>query len=92
MKQTAVEWLYENILLTPLDICSINKCLEQAKEMEKQQMCDFADFVATYSDKNKNVNGEMLHAKSKYDGAERTIDLLKEYKNNETNSSRVVGR
>ena len=62
--------------------------------METEQMCDFADFVATYTDKNKNVNGEMLHAKSKYDGAERTIDLLKEYlknKNNETNSSRVVG-
>lgn len=24
MKQTAVEWLYEHILLTPLDIRSIN--------------------------------------------------------------------
>jgi hypothetical protein len=43
MKQTAVEWLYEQILLTPLDIRSINKCLEQAKEMEKGQMIDFAD-------------------------------------------------
>jgi len=40
MKQTAVEWLYENILLTPLDIRSINKCLEQAKEMEKEQIMD----------------------------------------------------
>jgi hypothetical protein len=40
MKQTAVEWLYENILLTPLDIRSINKCLEQAKEMEKEQIID----------------------------------------------------
>ncbi len=38
MKQTAVEWLYENILLTPLDIRSINKCLEQAKEMEREQI------------------------------------------------------
>ncbi len=38
MKQTAVEWLYEHILLTPLDIRSINKCLEQAKEMEKEQI------------------------------------------------------
>jgi hypothetical protein len=38
MKQTAVEWLYEHILLTPLDIRSINKCLEKAKEMEKEQM------------------------------------------------------
>jgi len=37
-RQTAVEWLYEHILLTPLDIRSINKCLEQAKEMEKEQI------------------------------------------------------
>jgi hypothetical protein len=35
--KTAVEWLYEQILLTPLDIRSINKCLEKAKEMEKEQ-------------------------------------------------------
>ena len=40
MKQTAVEWLYEHILFTPLDIRSINKCLEQAKEMEKEQIVD----------------------------------------------------
>jgi hypothetical protein len=40
MKQTAVEWLYEHILLTPLDIRSINKCLEQAKDMEKEQIED----------------------------------------------------
>jgi hypothetical protein len=38
--KTAVEWLYEQILLTPLDIRSINKCLEQAKEMEKNQIID----------------------------------------------------
>jgi hypothetical protein len=38
--KTAVEWLYEHILLTPLDIRSINKCLEQAKEMEKEQIVD----------------------------------------------------
>jgi len=88
-QQTAVEWFVEQL---PMRIKnSMMGEIEQAKEMEKQQMCDFADFVATYTDKNKNVNGEMLHAKSKYDGAERTIDLLKEYKNNETNSSRVVG-
>jgi hypothetical protein len=40
MKQTAVEWLYEKILLTPLDIREINKCLDQAKAMEKQQIID----------------------------------------------------
>ena len=39
-QQSAVEWLYENILLTPLDIRSINKCLEQAKEMERKQIIE----------------------------------------------------
>ncbi len=39
-KQTAVEWLYEKILLTPLDIREINKCLEQAKAMEKEQIIE----------------------------------------------------
>jgi len=42
----------------------------------KQNMIDFAEYVASYSDKNRNVYNQMLHAKSKYDGAERTIDLL----------------
>ena len=44
-------------------------------------MIEFAEFVATHSDKNKNYLGEMLHAKSKYDSAERTIDLLEQYYN-----------
>ena len=77
MKQTAVEWLIEQwpILESQLPSWLIN----QAKEMEREQMCSFAEFVATYPDKNININGEMLHAKSKYDGAERTVDLLEEY-------------
>jgi hypothetical protein len=47
------------------------------KKYSKEDMISFAEFVATYTDKNKNVHSQMLHAKSKYDGAERTIDLLK---------------
>jgi hypothetical protein len=46
-----------------------------------EDMIRFAEFVATYPDKNKNVHGQMLHAKSKYDGSERTIDLLEQFKN-----------
>ena len=77
MKQTAVEWLEIQLFKKQ---GKFNKSdIEQAKAMEKEQMCSFAEFVATYPDKNININGEMLHAKSKYDGAERTIDLLKEY-------------
>jgi len=88
MKQTAIEWLIEQMFKQgyfdgnkPLTFTNLDHLQQQAKEMEKQQMCEFAEYVATYPDKNRNVNGEMLHAKSKYDGAERTIDLLEQYYN-----------
>jgi hypothetical protein len=61
MKQTAVEWLYEHILLTPLDIRSINKCLEKAKEMEKNQNKYFYDhgfYTGRCTDNNKNESFE----------------------------------
>lgn len=53
--KTAVEWLYEHILLTPLDIRSINKCLEQAKEMEKSQNKYFHD-VGFYTGRCTDIN------------------------------------
>lgn len=82
-KQTAVEWLENEFkeahkMFGGIDTNWIKR-FEQAKAMEKEQMVAFAEFVATYPDKNININGEMLHAKSKYDGAERTIDLLNQY-------------
>jgi hypothetical protein len=49
---------------------------QQERSYSEEDMIRFAEFVASYPDKNKNVHGQMLHAKSKYDGAERTIDLL----------------
>lgn len=45
----------------------------------EEDMIAFAEFIATYPDKNRNVNGQMLHSKSKYDCSERTIDLLQEW-------------
>jgi len=86
MKQTAVEWLLKELDINP-KATILKDLIEQAKEMEKQQqgyseedMISFAEFVATYPDKNRNVYGEILHSKSKYDGAERTIDLLEQFK------------
>ena len=52
---------------------------KQERMNSEEDMINFAEFVATYPDKNRNYKKEMLHAKSKYDGAERTIDLLKEW-------------
>ena len=58
---------------------------EKGFKFNEQDMIDFAEYVASYSDKNRNIHNQILHAKSKYDGAERTIDLLeiwlKEFKN-----------
>jgi hypothetical protein len=84
MKQTAVQWLVEQLtsigqLEIPKGSNVVTEIIKQAKAMEREQMCSFAEFVATYPDKNININGEMLHAKSKYDGAERTVDLLETF-------------
>ena len=76
-QQTAVDWLVEQYANENYGI----EVYEQAKQMEKEQMIEFAEFVASHPDKNRNYLGDMLHAKSKYDGAERTIDLLEEYYN-----------
>ena len=43
MKQTAVEWLYDNLLFAPIsrqDVKYNERKFEQAKEMEKQQIID----------------------------------------------------
>jgi hypothetical protein len=86
-RKTAVEWLFQKLWNTPQDKFIWHIILEEAKEMEKEQqgyseedMISFAEFVATHPDKNRNVYGETLHAKSKYDGAERTVDLLEQFK------------
>jgi len=52
----------------------------KVKMYSEEDMIKFAEFVSKYPDKNTNLHGEMLHAKSKYDGAERTIDLLEDFK------------
>lgn len=81
-KQTATEWLIEQVKSPEWqEMYTWHKeCVfDEIKAMEEKYMIEFAEFVASYPDKNKNADGEMLHAKSKYDGAERTIDLLKEY-------------
>jgi hypothetical protein len=39
-KQTAVEWLFKELLNSEPNILEWNKLLEQAKEMEKQQIMD----------------------------------------------------
>ena len=40
MKQTSVEWLFEKLWETPKDKFTWHSILEQAKEMEKEQIKD----------------------------------------------------
>lgn len=53
MKQTAVEWLLENLISEPYseeDFKHNAKCWDKAKQMEKEQMCKFAfDFYYDFS-------------------------------------------
>jgi hypothetical protein len=53
--------------------------VKSKERMYEKDMIEFAEFIMKYPHKNKNYLGQILHAKSKYDGAERTIDLLKEW-------------
>jgi len=39
-KQTAVEWLYHQIVIKNSDVLKFRQYLEQAKEMEKEQIID----------------------------------------------------
>lgn len=58
MKQTAVEWLYKNLLDNPMSnqdvIYNIN-VFEKAKEMEKQQIID------AYKEGMGNVDGWIVN-------------------------------
>ena len=86
MKETLEEASWKYNPLKKLDgefirVAFINGAKWQAERMySEEDMISFAEFVATYTDKNRNVHGQMLHAKSKYDDAERTVDLLEQFK------------
>ena len=81
MKQTAVEWLFLMMNNPNKDQEFANRLLDKAKEIEKEQMIDFAEYVAGYPDKNRNYLGQILHSQSKYDEANSTLDLLEQYYN-----------
>jgi hypothetical protein len=80
-KQTAVQWLVEELTKQNMFMNLFAKEIEQALAMEKEQMIVFAEYVERYPNKNRNHLGQMLHAKSKYDEANRTVDLLEQYYN-----------
>jgi hypothetical protein len=72
---TAIQVVGDNNITTIKEFLVKHKW-QQERRFSELDMIEFVEFVALYPDKNRNHKGEILHAKSKYNGAERTIDLL----------------
>jgi len=54
--------------------------IEETEIIADEFAIGFAEFCSKYRDKNRNIYGEMLHAKSKYDDTYTTKELLEIYK------------
>ena len=52
MKQTAVEWLFQQLWEEPKDKLTWHSILEQAKEMEKEQLLDMGNQFAIMGEDN----------------------------------------
>lgn len=52
---------------------------EKTYSILEKHCIGFGEFLGKYPDKNRNYKGEVLHAESKYDGAETTEQLFKLY-------------
>ena len=59
------------------DWCQTNFYTEK---MVDDYAIEFAEWCTYYIDKNRNVYGDMLHAKSKYDETYTTKELLQIFK------------
>ena len=64
-KQTATEWLFEKLWETPKDKLTWNAILEQAKEMEKQQIENA--YIKGYEDKDFSYNNIEQYYKETYE-------------------------
>ena len=65
-----------------LTLSQLEQVGREAKIITTDVAVKFAEFLCTYPDKNRNVHGEILHAKSKYDDADTTKNLFDEFINN----------
>ena len=61
MKQTATEFLFEKLWETPKDKLTWNAILEQAKEIEKQQIIDAHGIVEYEIDQRNRKYGEQYY-------------------------------
>lgn len=60
----------------------IKKVTEEFIELERQLYIDFAQFLESYSYRNRNFKGETLYSTSKYDDMYLVEELFEIYKKN----------
>jgi hypothetical protein len=65
---------------TQKDIDNYNLSISNLNKIAEDFAIGFAEFCSKYHDKNRNIYGEMLHAKSKYDDTYTIKELLEIYK------------
>jgi hypothetical protein len=53
---------------------------DKIEQIADDYAIEFAEWCVKYRDKNKNINGEMLHSISKYDDTYSTKELLEIFK------------
>ena len=63
MKQTSVDWLFQQLWETPKDKLTWHSILEQAKQMEKEQIMDayHRGYANAISVPNKEYNPEQYY-------------------------------
>jgi len=64
MKQTAVDWLYNNLKSHFEHDGDLLECvqmsMQQAKEIEKEQMCDFVEYCQTEHSKYQETEASWI--------------------------------
>jgi len=56
-KKTAVEWLIEELEDNHYGFNCYEKLIKQAKEMEKQMLCDLVEQLKDYTNESKSILG-----------------------------------
>jgi hypothetical protein len=63
--------------MSKLEKLHLNLTVSECAGLTSEIAVKFAEWLSKYPDKNRNIYGEILHAKSKYDGADTTKNLFK---------------
>ena len=72
---------FENTMISFLiDRNQDKSMLDHFEKLTDEFAIEFSEWCAYYRDKNRNVYGDMLHAKSKYDDTYTTKELLEIFK------------